>query len=146
MRPSCLYDGNSYIGNMKSLYLDELVRETPPQKRKGHSVDCPCRHWECWSLPSTSPVTGRAVFLPTFPFQCLDRWSFPWPRLSSYTGDWLCAWVAVVESVRWICNCSGWNLILWLLMIVCPYKGSTTAACRTDSSKWFTCNSTPPVT
>ena len=39
------------------------------QKQKGCEGDCPGRHWGRWSLPSTSPVTSRALILTIFPIQ-----------------------------------------------------------------------------
>ena len=38
------------------------------EKRIGRQCDSPGRHWRRWNLPSTSPVTTRAVTLTTFPF------------------------------------------------------------------------------
>ena len=39
------------------------------QKRRYRYADSPGRHQGRWNLPSTSPVTIRAVLLTTFPFQ-----------------------------------------------------------------------------
>ena len=38
-------------------------------RSKGRPGDCPGLQWGSWDLPSTSPVTSRAVILMTFQFQ-----------------------------------------------------------------------------
>ena len=49
------------------------VKQPWTQKRKGRQGDSPGRHWGRWSLPSTSPVTSRAVTLTTFPVKGISK-------------------------------------------------------------------------
>ena len=58
-------------------YVHYSITRASSQKRWGRQDDCPGRHWGRWRLPSTSPVTTKAIILTTFPLK--------WLRLKSPT-------------------------------------------------------------
>ena len=70
-RPVTLASGRPGTANDYGLPRPGRLHFRIKHRNGGRQVDCPGRHWGRCNLPSTSPVTSRAVILTTFPFQCV---------------------------------------------------------------------------
>ena len=81
----------------------------PSQKQRGRQGDCLGRHWERWSLSSTSPVTAGTVILTTVSVQCSKVSPVALGQLATFANEATSKNISLHGQVHHTDSLKHWN-------------------------------------